>query len=326
VLAHRGNFRHKRSVCLTLARDGPIPMRPTHAASLTAPEDIPGALARNVFGARQAADDGDIFIREVKAGSFTRADPPVTQHNPSRRLARPRIEDLITADRRKDEFLAVLCHELRSPLSSIQNAIGILRSRTADDLALQRRMHALIERQVCQMTLLAVGLLDVSRITCGQLRLKRERVDLCVVLRDAIETLDAELNQRNHRVAATWPDAPVWLHADASRLGQVFVNLLANASKYTDSGGELALSFHAHGGHAVVCVRDSGIGIARDVLPHIFDLFVQADDAAARSRSGLGIGLALVRMLTELHGGSVNAASAGLGQGSEFTVRLPQAR
>jgi len=326
VLAHRGNFRRKRNVCLTLAGDPPIPMQPTHATSLTAPENIPGALARGVFDAWQAADGRDIFIREVKAASFIRADPPVTQHDPPRRLARLRIEDLITADRRKDEFLAVLCHELRSPLASIQNAIGILRSRTGDDLALQRRMHALIERQVCQMTLLAVGLLDVSRITCGRLRLKRERVDLCVVVRDAIETLEADLNQRNHRIAATWPDAPVWLHADASRLGQVFVNLLANASKYTDAGGELALSVHTHGGHAVVCVRDSGIGIAHDVLPHIFDLFVQADDAAPRSKSGLGIGLALVRMLTELHGGNVNASSAGLGQGSEFTVRLPQAR
>ena len=115
----------------------------------------------------------------------------------------------------------------------------------------------------------------------------------------------------------------MWLHADASRLEQVFVNLLANASKYTDAGGDLALSVQTSDGHAVVCIRDSGIGIAPDVLPYIFDLFVQADEAAARSRSGLGIGLALVRMLAELHGGSVIAASAGLGQGSEFTVRLP---
>jgi two-component system, sensor histidine kinase len=302
-------------------------MQPTHAASLTASEETLGALAaRNVFDARQAADDGDIFTRDVEAGSFIRADPLVTQHNPPRRLGRSRIEQLIAADRRKNEFLAVLCHELRSPLTSMQNAIGILRSRTGEDLALQRRMHALIERQVCQMTLLAADLLDVSRITCGRLRLKRERVDLCVVVRDAIETLESDLNQRNHRIAATWPGAPVWLHADASRLEQVFVNLLSNASKYTDAGGELALSVLTRDGHAVVCVRDSGIGIAHDVLPHIFDLFVQADEAAPRSRTGLGIGLALVRMLTELHGGSVIAASAGLGQGSEFTVRLPQTR
>jgi signal transduction histidine kinase len=133
--------------------------------------------------------------------------------------------------------------------------------------------------------------LDVSRITCGRVRLKRERVDLRVVVRDAIETLQSDINQRNHRVVATWPDAPVQLHADASRLEQGFVNLLANPSKYTDAGGELALSVHTRNGYAVVCVRDSGIGIARDVLPHIFDLFVQADEAAPRSRSGFGIGL-----------------------------------
>jgi signal transduction histidine kinase len=321
VLPHRASCRYRRSLCLTLAgcptltRDGPIPMQPTHAASLTAPERTLGPLAaRNGLDARQIAD----------AGSFIRAAPLVTRCNRPRRIVRSRIEELITADCRKNEFLAVLCHELRSPLASIQNAIVILRGRAGEDLALQLRMHALIERQVCQMTQLAAGLLDVTRITCGRLRLKRERVDLCVVVRAAIETLESEFSQRDHRIAATWPDAPIWLHADASRLEQVFVNLLANASKYTDAGGDLALSVQTSDGHAVVCIRDSGIGIAPDVLPYIFDLFVQADEAAARSRSGLGIGLALVRMLAKLHGGSVLAVSAGLGQGSEFTVRLPQ--
>jgi two-component system, sensor histidine kinase len=266
-----------------------------------------GALAaRNGFGARSAFDYGYILVGGVPT--------PV---------ARSRIEELITADRLKDEFLAVLCHELRSPLASIRNAIGILRSHSDEDLAVQHRMHALIERQVCQMTLLAVGLLDVSRITCGRLRLKLERVDLCVVVRNAIETLESDFNQRQQRVAVTWPDVPLWLHADAARLEQLFVNILGNASKYTDAGGALALSVSTLDGHAIVCVRDSGIGISHDMLPHIFDLFVQADEAAPRSRSGLGIGLALVRMLAELHGGSVIAASAGIGLGSEFTVRLP---
>ena len=302
-------------------------MQPTHVASLKAPKETLGPLtARKAFNARRAVDDSDILIGDVEAGRSIRADPLVAQHNPPPRLVRSRIEEVVTADHRKNEFLAMLCHELRSPLMSIQNAIGILRSRTGEDLALQCRMHALIDRQVCQMSLLAAGLLDVARITCGRVRLKRERVDLRVVVRDAIETLQSDFNQRNHRVASTWPDDPVWLHADASRLEQVFVNLLANASKYTDVGGELALSVQTRGGYAVVCIRDSGIGIARDVLPHIFDLFVQADEAAARSRSGLGIGLALVRMLTELHGGSVSATSDGLGQGSEFTVRLLQTR
>jgi two-component system, sensor histidine kinase len=302
-------------------------MQPTHAASLAAPERIPGPIAaRNALDARQVVDDGDIVVRDSAAGSFIHAEPLVARPNRPRRLARSRIEELIAADRRKDEFLAILCHELRSPLASIQNAIVVLRSRSGNDLAIQRRMHALVDRQVRQMTLLAAGLLDVSQIACGRLRLQRDRVDLCVVVRDAIETLESDFNQRDHRVAENWTDAPVWLQADASRLEQVFVNLLANASKYTDAGGELAVSIHTRGGHAEVCIRDSGIGIAHDVLPHIFDLYVQADEAAARSRSGLGIGLALVRVLAELHGGSVTAASAGLGQGSEFTVRLPQTR
>jgi len=283
-------------------------MQPTLAARPTALEESLGALAiRTGFGARHALDDGDILLGRV-----------LTQ------VARSRIEELMTADRLKDEFLAVLCHELRSPLASIRNAIGILRSRSDEDLAVQHRMHALIERQVSQMTLLAVGLLDVSRITCGRLRLERKRVDLCVVVRNAVETLESDFNQRQHRVAVTCPDLPVWLHADAARLEQLFVNILGNASKYTDAGGELALSVIARDGDAIVCVRDSGIGISHDMLPHIFDLFVQGDDAAPRSRSGLGIGLALVRMLAELHDGSVIAASAGIGLGSEFTVRLPQ--
>jgi signal transduction histidine kinase len=300
-------------------------MQPTLAALLTTPEETLGPLvARNAFDARHALDGGDNLIRGVQAGNCVPGEPVVKRHRAPLRLARSRMEKLITADRLKDEFIAVLCHELRSPLASIRNAIGILRSRSDEDLAVQHSMHALIERQVRQMTLLAVGLLDVSRITSGRLRLKRERVDLCVVVRNAIETVESDLNQRQQRVAVAWPDAPVWLQADAGRLEQVFVNILGNASKYTDAGGELALSVSTRNGHAIVCVRDSGIGIAHHMLPHIFDLFVQADEAAPRSRSGLGIGLALVRMLAELHGGSVIAASAGLGRGSEFTVRLPQ--
>jgi signal transduction histidine kinase len=283
-------------------------MQPTLAALSTAPEETLGALAaRGGFDTRHALDDGDIVVGGVPL-----------------QLARSRIEELITADRLKDQFLAVLCHELRSPLASILNAVGILRCRSDVDLTLQHRMHALIERQVGQMTLLAVGLLDVSRITCGRPRLKRERVDLCEVVRAAIETLGSGFIQRQQRIAVTWPDVPVWLDADSARLEQLFVNILGNASKYTDAGGEIALSVSSRDGDGIVCVTDSGIGISQDMLPHIFDLFVQADEAAPRSRSGLGIGLALVRMLAELHGGTVSAASAGIGLGSEFTVRLPQ--
>jgi len=182
----------------------------------------------------------------------------------------------------------------------------------------------MIQRQVRRMTQLVHDLLDVSRITHGRLHLQRERIDLRDVVSSAIETLESDIKQRNHRLTTALPDAPVWLQGDPGRLEQVFVNLLANASRYTDPGGELAVWVHLRDGQAVVRVRDSGIGIAPECLPHLFDLFRQADEAAPRSQSGRRMGLALVRDLVESHEGSVTGASAGLGEGSEFTVRLPR--
>ncbi len=299
-------------------------MGPTQACLFSeADRDRESFAVHELFAARLAGDD-DILNINLKLGSFAQVVPRVTQHNRALQAARSRIEELIGADRHKDEFLAMLCHELRSPLGSIQNAVEILRRHSGEDLTLQHRMHALIERQLRHIRLLTEDLLDMSRITCGQLRLQRERIDLCVIVRNAIETLESDISQRSHRLTTTWPDVPVLVDADVRRLEQVFVNLLGNASKYTQAGGELASSVCACDGHASVRVRDSGIGIAHDVLPHIFDLFVQADEAAPRSRSGLGVGLALVRMIVQLHGGGVTAASAGPGRGSEFTVRLPE--
>ena len=237
--------------------------------------------------------------------------------------ARLQVEELIIANRRKDEFLAVLAHELRNPLAAIHNGIRLLSHQT-QDTAVPQKIEAMIERQVRRMIQLVDELLDVSRITHGRLRLQRERMDLRDVVKNAIQTLESNLKQCNHRLTTTLPDTPVWLQADPTRLEQVFVNLLANASKYTNTGGELAVSVHARDGQAVVRVRDSGVGIAPEVLPHLFDLFRQADEAAPHSQSGLGIGLALVRNLVESHGGSVTGASAGLGRGSEFTVCLPR--
>jgi signal transduction histidine kinase len=237
--------------------------------------------------------------------------------------ARLRVEELASANRRKDEFLAMLGHELRNPLAAIQNGIRLLSHQTESSPAPQK-IKAMIERQIRRMTQLVDDLLDVSRITHGRLRLQRERVDLRDVVSNAIQTLESDIKQRNHRLTIALPDTPVWLQADPGRLEQVFVNLLANASKYTDTGGELAVSVRVRNGQAVVRVRDSGIGIAPEILPHLFDLFRQADEAAPRSQSGLGIGLALARNLVESHGGSVTGASAGPGQGSEFTVRLPR--
>ena len=237
-------------------------------------------------------------------------------------LCQALMEELADTNCRKDEFIAMLGHELRNPLASIHNGIHLL-SHQAED-ASASKIKAMIERQVRRMTQLLDDLLDVSRITHGLLHLQRERIDLRDVVSNAIETLESDIKQRNHRLTTALPDTPVWLQADPGRLEQVFVNLLANASKYTDMGGELAVGVHVRDDQAVVRVRDSGIGIAPEVLPQLFGLFRQADPAAPRSQSGLGIGLALVRNLVESHGGSVTGTSAGLGRGSEFTVCLPR--
>jgi len=232
-----------------------------------------------------------------------------------------RLEELTTANRRKDEFLAMLGHELRSPLGTIDNAIRLLRCQASETPAWQRT-HALLQRQVRRMTHLVDDLLDLSGISSGHLRLQLERIDLCVIVRNAIESLEPNIRENNHRLIVLLPDEPVWLQGDADRLEQVFVNLIANASRYTNVDGELTVSGHTQGDLAVIRVRDSGIGIEPHVLPHIFDLFWRADEAASRSKAGLGVGLTVVRNLVELHGGSITAASAGTGKGSEFTVYL----
>lgn len=173
------------------------------------------------------------------------------------------------------------------------------------------------------MTRLVDDLLDVSRIRNGKLYLQRQRTELCAIVRNSIETLESEVSERRERLSLALAEEPVWLQADARRLEQVFVNLLTNASRYTDAGGEIGVSMHVRTGQAVVRIRDTGIGIAPEALPRVFELYSQVDRSNPRSRAGLGIGLALVRKLVELHGGEVSVVSAGPGQGSEFTVCLP---
>jgi two-component system CheB/CheR fusion protein len=190
------------------------------------------------------------------------------------------------------------------------------------DESLQQRMHELIERQVRQLTLLTSSLCQPSGNRAENLQLELERIDLRAVIERAAETVTSELPQRLQRLAADLPASSTWVLGDASRLEQVFVNLLANASKYSEIGGKISISLHVCDGHAVVEVRDFGIGIAADALPNIFGLFVRADSVQVRTRTGLGIGLALVRSILDAHYATVSAASAGVGQGSEFTVRL----
>jgi PAS domain S-box-containing protein len=222
----------------------------------------------------------------------------------------------------KDEFLAMLAHELRNPLAPALNAMEIMKQYPAEDDAL-RMSRDILERQVLHMARLLEDLLDVSRITRGKIMLRKEDVELGGVVRRAVESIRPLLQQQRHRISVSLPPDAIYLEADPIRIEQVLVNLLNNAAKYTDEGGHLSLSVERAGGEACIKVEDSGRGIPREMLPRIFDLFVQSDRALDRSQGGLGIGLTIVRSLVEMHGGTVEARSDGPGKGSTFIVRLP---
>lgn len=226
------------------------------------------------------------------------------------------------ADRRKDEFLAMLAHELRNPLAPIRNAVGIFRAKGSPSPEL-RWAAEVIDRQVHHMTRLVDDLLDVSRITRGKIDLRKQVVDLGTVVNAAVEASRPIIEKWDHRLTVTLPEEPVRLNADPARLAQVLANLLNNSAKYTDQGGEISLAAEVVAGNVVISVRDNGIGIPRQELPRIFEMFTQMDHTIERSEGGLGIGLTLVRRLVELHGGVVEARSEGLNRGSEFIVRLP---
>ncbi len=228
---------------------------------------------------------------------------------------------LTALDSRKNEFLAMLSHELRNPLAPLSNAVHMLRLQTNED-PVQRQARGIIERQVGQLKHLIDDLLEISRITTGRVRLRLERIAISGVVERALETVQPLVTQRRHALTVALPPQPVWLRADAARLEQVVVNLLTNAAKYTDEGGQIWLSVRQEDDAAVLRVRDTGVGIAPELLPRIFDLFTQAERSLDRSQGGLGIGLSLVQHLVELHGGTVEVSSV-LGQGSEFVVRLP---
>ncbi|WBY02671.1 ATP-binding protein [Ramlibacter tataouinensis] len=226
------------------------------------------------------------------------------------------------ADRRKDEFMAVLAHELRNPLAPIRNAVHVLKVCREDD-ARSAWARSIIERQVDQMSRLLDDLLDVTRIARGKLEVRRERIDLADPLERAIETSRPLLDAHGHAFQADLPAEALVVEGDPPRLAQVFANLLNNAAKYTDRGGRVTLGVRAEEGQAVVRVRDNGMGIAAAVLPNLFRIYTQAVPSRERAEGGLGIGLSLVRGLVEMHGGTVQAHSEGPGRGSEFVVRLP---
>ena len=305
------------------------------------------------------SNDGRAVEVEVVANAYQEELHSVIQCNIRDITERTRMEmtlrsqavQLSELDRRKDEFLAMLSHELRSPLAPIANAVQLLGLQKSGENRIQQQARGIIERQVGQLQHLVDDLLEVSRITTGRVQLRLEHVDICHIAERAVETVRPLIEQHRHELTVTLPQEPVWMVADAARLEQVLVNLLTNAAKYTKGGGHIWLTVELFSDKAtaerlssdssstinsathipgspecleevVIRVRDTGVGISPTLLPHVFDLFTQADRSLDRSQGGLGIGLALVQRLTELHGGTVEAFST-MNEGSEFVVRLP---
>ena len=266
------------------------------------------------------------LVGVVEDGKLVRAwgsQLDVTEQKRLEEELRRRAEELVGADRRKDQFLAMLAHELRNPLAPIRNSVELMRQVETLDPTFQPSRE-MVERQVKHLARLVDDLLDVSRITQGSIRLRKEVVDLGLLVQRAVEGTRPLVESRAHTLSAQLPMEPLRIEADPTRLEQVVSNLLNNAAKYTMPGGHIWVHAGREGDEAVVRVRDTGIGVPPDVLDRVFDPFVQQSDGSlARTNGGLGVGLTLVRSLVEMHGGRVEATSAGLGQGSEFVVRVP---
>ena len=303
---------------------------------ITHPDDLPRNLEQF---SRMVSGDGPDFIIEKRYirpdGSFVWVNTSVSLirdsgSKPQYVLAacidvteRKRAEEALKdADRRKDEFLGMLAHELRTPLSAISNVAEILGQQPTSDRE-TTRLQSMLARQTRTLTRMVEDLLDISRITSGKIRLETELIALSPVIGRAVESTRSLMESRRHELIVSEPDAPLRIEADATRLEQILVNLLSNAAKYTDPGGRIHLIAKQENGGVCLRVRDNGIGISADMLSRVFEMFTQVDQSLERTQHGLGIGLALVRRLVEMHGGTVQAASAGMGQGSEFIVRLP---
>lgn len=303
---------------LTSAIRDPAQLEMTRAFGLKSYMGVPIVARGRVLGAIT-------FLTAESARRYDRLDLEVAEDLANRAavaIENCRLyEELRVADRRKDEFLAILAHELRNPLAPLRNAVEILRisegDRESEDFA-----REIAERQVQALSRMVDDLLDVSRIMQRKIELKKERVDLRKVVDRAVEIAKPTIDASSHRLEVDLPGAPLWSHVDVIRIAQVISNLLHNAAKYTDHGGVITIRASAVDDIAEIRVIDTGIGIAPDKLAHVFDLFMQVDSAGMRAQGGLGIGLTVVRSIVELHGGTVEARSAGVGQGSEFVVRL----
>ena len=250
---------------------------------------------------------------------FTAHLRDITDRKQLENQLRQYIADLSEADRRKDEFLAMLAHELRNPLAAIGYSMQLL-SASPDQLSLATEIT---QRQVRQLTHLIDDLLDVSRITTNRIQLRKEAVDAGVLVSRAVGSARPAIEERNHKLAVDIANQEMPLFADPTRIEQVIVNLLTNAAKYTPEGGDISVKAYPENEHVVIKVKDSGVGIPREMLTRVFELFMQVEPTLDRAQGGLGIGLTVVRHLTEMHGGTVSATSEGLGKGSEFSVHLP---
>jgi two-component system CheB/CheR fusion protein len=267
----------------------------------------------------------ELAVSEFHIGGqryFTGIVRDITERKRLEDQLRQRLADLAEADRQKNDFLAMLGHELRNPLGPMRNALYLMK-RGQPASASVGEAQGMIERQLQHLVRLVDDLLDVSRIIRGKIDLRKERIDLRQVVRRAIETAQPVIDANGHELDVALPRQPAWVMGDLIRLAQVISNLLTNAAKYSTRPGRIALTLREEGPGAVVIVKDEGEGIPPELLPRVFDLFVQGDHTLARSQGGLGIGLTLVRRLVEMHDGQVAASSLGEGKGSEFRIRLP---
>lgn len=263
-----------------------------------------------------------LFDRDATPTDLIGVIADITERRELQDSLRKMAADLSEADRRKDEFLATLAHELRNPLAPIRNGIELLK-RSDGNPAHRQGVVGVMERQMSHMVRLVDDLIDVSRITRNKLELRKQEVELAQVLHAAIESSRPLLDAKSHQFTLSLPPAPIYLDADLTRLVQVFTNLLNNAAKYTERCGNLRISAECQGQEAVVSVSDDGSGIPPEMLPKVFDMFTQLDRSVERSQGGLGIGLSMVKRLVELHGGSAAIFSDGLGHGTRVEIRLP---
>jgi signal transduction histidine kinase len=310
-----------RSALQRVVREG-LPLEgDTVAYPLRIGERTLGALA---LVSENPSPQDLVMLQELVSRAAIALDNARLYSSLQREIVRSRQaeESLQDANRRKDEFLAMLSHELRNPLAPIRNAVEVIRRLAPPDAKLTMARDV-VDRQVALLARLVEELLDVSRISQGKISLKREPVDLGRIVAHSVETARPLIDSRSQTLSVSVPTAPVWLSADFARLSQVVANLLNNASKYTGEGGRIELAASAGEGEATIVVRDNGAGIERELLDKVFDLFVQGERALDRGQGGLGIGLTLVKRLVELHQGRVAAASDGPGRGSTFTVALP---